>query len=320
MLHHIRRFLARQLSLKLHASIGCGVAVVLALLVHPVPASASAQTPVVLDASASSVTAWPSVRMLVEPAAGLDPRSALERLAEFTVPEGYPENLGRHDEAIWLHVPVQVAAGIARPWILDVNRASIDKVDVFLFRDGNLVQQAHTGTAVRLQERPRAARTPSAVLDLQPGARHELLLRVQSATPLILPIGFLDSEALHAREARMQLVQGLLAGITFCLLLYTIGHWVMLREVMFLYYMMVLIGTGMFFFSYNGLSAQHLWGEHVWLGEGEQPGIWLVGGEEITLEVRFEAFAAADDPVASPLPRTSESRPACPVQPESGSA
>lgn len=273
----------------------CLKLVLLALLQLTAAASAFAVQPLQLHDGVASAAVWPHLRMLVEPDEGLDASQALARLDEFKVPPGYSENLGRQKSAIWLHATIESDPGSSQTWTLDIDYGSIGELEVFVLREGRLTQHARTGSDMPLADRPRAARTPSVVLELQPGARHELLMRVRSGAPLILPISLLSHEALHAREARTQLVQGVLAGIAACLLIYTIGHWLILREVMFLYYAMVLIGTSSFFFSYHGLGAQHLWGASQWYTQSASAISLLlsVAGGALFIERVFDAAEIA---------------------------
>ena len=68
--------------------------------------------------------------------------------------------LGLRKEAVWLHVPLVVAAGSDGRWVLDIDYAVLNRVDVYLLYRGRLA--CHFG-------QPAAGVATSAE---QPNTRH----------------------------------------------------------------------------------------------------------------------------------------------------
>ena len=88
--------------------------------------------------------------------------------------------LGVRPDAVWLRAPLAVAPGSDRRWILDIDYAPINRIDVALATGGRIVQQAVLGNTQPFSQRPLLSRSHTMVLNLEPGARYELLLRVQA--------------------------------------------------------------------------------------------------------------------------------------------
>lgn len=228
-----------------------------------VPAAAQ---PVVLDARTRSVEVWPSVSVLSDPSHSMTLEQVLERRDDFVAPGGPQANLGPRQETVWLRVPVSLAATAPRRWVLSIDYASIDRLELYVPGGGSAVSAASVpivmGRAVPFSLHPLPSAWHAAAIELEPGGRHELLLRVRTNSSMVLPITLSTPQAFHAKEARAQVLQGLLAGAMLCLLLYSLSQWVSLRDNMFLSYAATIAGTGVFFVAYSGIGPQHLWGDH----------------------------------------------------------
>lgn len=233
---------------------------------------------IVLDASRGGLEAWPAVTILADPAGTLTADEARGREDDFVAPAAPRANLGARREPLWLKIPVSVPAGGPSRWMLSIDYASIDRIELFVDGGAQPDRRISLGRQLPYSQRPWPSSAHAAELDLVPGKSHDLLLRVQTTSTMVLPITLSTPEAFHAREVRDHLVQGLMAGAALCLLLYSLSQWVGLRDPMFLHYALTLAGTTLFFITYFGLGPPHLWGDNVWLTEHAPPLTVLLGG------------------------------------------
>ncbi|MGB7991262.1 MAG: diguanylate cyclase [Candidatus Methylophosphatis roskildensis] len=250
--------------------------VLLLLLLAAAPARATTPT-LVLDGD-DAIDAWPAVTMLADPGGALTLAQVLARRAEFVIPEAPHANLGVRREAVWLRVPLQVAAGGPTRWVLSVDYASIDRIELHLLGGTHPPLNVSLGRTLPFSQRAWPSSWHAATLDLEPGQIYELILRVQTTSTMVVPLTLSTPERFHAREARAQVLQGLMAGAALCLLLYSLTQWVGLRDAMFLHYSLTLAGTTVFFIAYFGLGPQHLWGDNAWLTTRAAPLAILLGG------------------------------------------
>jgi diguanylate cyclase len=211
------------------------------------------------------VDLWPAVTLLADPDGRWQLDDVLAHKAEFRRPGGRHANLGVRRDVVWLHVSLEPARGSNGRWLLDIDHASLDQVDVHLLADGRLLQSARLGDSQPFQARPLKTRSHVASLALRPGQPHELLLRVQTTSSMIVPVVLIKAERYHDREAGVQLLQGVMIGIGLCLLIYSVAQWLSLRDATFALYGLTVGSTTVFFFAYYGLGVQHLWGGSAWL-------------------------------------------------------
>lgn len=223
----------------------------------------------VLDSGQAARDPWPLVHRLFDAAGTLTAEQALAATGRFE-PAGPQVNLGRRSEALWLHLPLQ-PAGDPSVWWLAIDYASLDQIDLFLWRDGRLVQQARMGDHLMVAERPAETRQHAVALKLEASQRHELLLRVQTTSSMIVPLRLLRSAELVADEGRHQTVQGAAFGLGLVVLLYgLLGLW-LLRDPVFLWFALATAAATLFFAAYTGWAPLMLWPGSPWLTRNAAP-------------------------------------------------
>lgn len=221
--------------------------------------------PLVLAESQPVTLLWPALTMLSDP----DRRHTAEELLSggpaFGPMPATQGTLGVRPDAVWLRAPLAVAPGSEGRWILDIDYAPINRIDVALATGGRIVQQAVLGNTQPFSQRPLLSRSHTMVLNLEPSARYELLLRVQAQGAMILPITLNTPTALMGRALNEQMLQGVLTGLALCLLVYSLAQWVSLRDVLFIQYALLISGSLLFSLQFFGVGAQYLWTDNLWM-------------------------------------------------------
>jgi two-component system sensor histidine kinase/response regulator len=228
------------------------------------PAFAAGAAPnLVLDDATPHVEAWPAAGVLRDPAGTFTAAELLAAPQRFARPQGAYATLGMEKAVVWLRIPVQAAPASDGAWILKLDFGLLNRVELFLARDGRIERQALAGGA---QPSSGALGTPSPafVLRLEPGASYEVLLRIRTNGPKILPVSFEKPGAYAGATLNENLLQGILLGITICLLLYSLAQWFNLRETLFAKYALLVGSMTVYGLSWFGLGAHYLWGGHPW--------------------------------------------------------
>lgn len=228
-------------------------------------ASVQAQpAPLQLQAQQPAAGLWQALQMLPDPEQRYTAQELLQGGPAFGPMPPTQGTLGVRAEPVWLRIPLELAASAPGRWVLDIDYAPLQRIDLVLASGGRIVQQAALGSHVPFAQRPLPTRSHAVGLDLQPGVAYELLLRVQTQGAMVLPLR-LSPPAMHAEHAlREQMLQGLLTGLALCLWIYSLAQWINQREVLFLQYTLLISGSLLFSLHFFGVGAQYLWGGLPW--------------------------------------------------------
>ena len=235
------------------------------VLALPTTARGADLAPFVLPADARPVNVWSVAILLADPSLQWGMQDALARLPEFAEPPSRGGSLGVRKEAIWLRVPLMSRVASGNEWIVNIDFAVLNEVDIYLTKQGQLIQHAAPGNLRPYSERPLRGRTPAMTLDLAADTPYELLIRVQTSGAMILPITLSKTPYLVHRSLREQMFQGVLAGLALCLMVYSFTQWASQREKLFLYHCMLVVGSAGFWLQFFGVGTQFLWSDQLWI-------------------------------------------------------
>lgn len=221
--------------------------------------------PLQLQAGRPATDLWQALQMLPDPEQRHTAQDLLQGKAAFGPMPPTLGTLGVRAEPVWLRLPLELAGTAPGRWVLDIDYAPLQRIDLVLASKGRIVQQAALGSHVPFAQRPLPTRSHAVELELQPGTPYELLLRVQTQGAMVLPLS-LSPPVVHAEHAlREQMLQGLLTGLALCLWIYSLAQWVNQREVLFLQYTLLISGSLLFSLHFFGVGAQYLWGGLPWV-------------------------------------------------------
>lgn len=261
---HVRFWLlaAIQMSIRLFNS---RLAPLLLVLLVAMLSAKSWAGALLLDDRTPSIDAWPALTIMKDPAAVLTAEGVLARLNEFTPPTSAYAALGFSKDPIWLRVPLAVAPPSDGKWILDIDYALLNRVDVFLATNGKINRIAVLGNLQPLAQRPLMGRAPAVALDLSPGGNYELLMRVDSKSSLILPVHLSKPGAFHLRANQEFLLQGMLIAVGLCLLIFSLQQWLSLGDSVYGKYALLIVCSLLFTTHLFGLGGLYLWTDNPWL-------------------------------------------------------
>lgn len=212
-----------------------------------------------------TIEAWSAVSILADPSRALSVQDMLARPADFVRPPGTDGTLGVQADPMWLRIPVSVATTSDGIWVLDIDYPVLNRVEIYLTANGQVLRQATLGSLQPFSQRPLLSRSHSLGMQLRPGQSYDLLLRIETRGAMVLPITMNKPTAWHSRAMNEQMLQGILTGVALCLLIYSLAQWVNLRDVLFIQYALLLMGSLLFSLHLFGLGTQYLWRDNPWM-------------------------------------------------------
>ena len=239
--------------------------IALAALCAVALAARAAEPVLLIDGSTQRVEAWPAVTVLAEAEGEMDIAAAMAQADRFEAPRSAYATLGLRKTPMWLRIPLHWTGAGGPNWMLDIDYAVLNRVDAYLVREGQVVQRARLGNMQPFSQRPVPSRSHALPLELKPGIPHELYLRVQTQGAMILPITIMRPQVFHAEALDEHILQGLLAGLGLCLVIYSLVQWISTREPLFLKYALLTTGSLMFSVVQFGIGGMYLWRDQLWI-------------------------------------------------------
>jgi diguanylate cyclase (GGDEF)-like protein len=239
-----------------------GLALAWLLALAPLVQAAPA---LLIDGSSQRLEAWPSVTILPDPSREMDIDAVMSAADRFEAPRTAYATLGLRKEPVWLRLALSWTGGGGPNWMLDVDYPPLNRIDAYLVREGRVVQQARLGNMQPFAQRPVPSRSHVLPLELRPGVSHELYLRIETQGAMILPVTIMRPQVFHTESLDEHIVQGLLAGLGLCLVIYSLVQWRSTREPMFVKYAMLTTGSLMFSVVQFGIGGMYLWRDQLWI-------------------------------------------------------
>ncbi len=169
---------------------------------------------------------------------------------------------GINSGAIWLVANVLNPTDDTILRRVSVRTGWLEQVDFFFITEDRQPQHFIGGDSIPLDERSLAKRIPSADYPF-PSGETQLLLRIETADPMVVPLYFSSIADSHSRELSETALYSFVYGVMFALAAYNLMLFAGLRQRRYLFYSLY---TGSFVAttaSYNGIGMAMLWPEAV---------------------------------------------------------
>ncbi len=168
-------------------------------------------------------------------------------------------NFGLASSAHWLRFTVENKAGEERAWLLEVQAATVDHVDLYARDSSGRFHRFSAGDAVPMKEWEIRYRYPTFPLRIPPGETRTFFLRLESTGLIRAWLVIACEKEFLAQEFRSSVLFALFAGGVAIVILYNLMFWVTLRERIYLYYVLSTLSIGLLLAVFTGTAYQYLW-------------------------------------------------------------
>lgn len=201
---------------------------------------------------------WLEVMSEQGPPLNLDQvREELQRGAFSPAQEDAPK-FGIGARPVWLHLAVDNTSQHTESRRLQIETSWLDRIEVYHVHDGNPLTHQVAGDAHATATPPLPGLGYVFDLALSPG-RNDLLLRVETPDPMLIPIRLLDNPQIGALQRQYDYGYGLLYGFLLALIAYNAMLFVGLRERSYLDYTLYLGSFVLLNLSYTGHGYIWFW-------------------------------------------------------------
>ncbi|MEC7815236.1 MAG: EAL domain-containing protein [Pseudomonadota bacterium] len=171
------------------------------------------------------------------------------------LPERTP-NFGYIQDQIWLRFGVTNPGPIN---LLEISYPQLDAIDFYLLRNGELIQEVHTGDQYPFSERPVQHPHFLFPFTLDPEQSYEIVMRVATEGAMQIPLRLWNNRSyFESASVESQLHAGYY-GILITVICFNLFVFVALRESVYLLYVMSTLGYLLLVGSLNGMTYQVLW-------------------------------------------------------------
>ncbi|MFA0961206.1 7TM diverse intracellular signaling domain-containing protein [Roseivirga sp. BDSF3-8] len=173
--------------------------------------------------------------------------------------DGYPYT---HEGSVWTAMEIVNEGNTNAEVVLPVGNIP---VAVLYLPDG---RKLRTGVFLPVEERSYAFHSPIFSFTVAPG-RHSYFMKLQTKGRIAPPQSFtaelIPAKAQLQAERNRLFSQGLFIGIILVMALYNFSLYLTVRDISYLYYVLSIMGIGLYFMFYYGFTREYLWpGAPVW--------------------------------------------------------
>ena len=190
-----------------------------------------------------------------------------ETQLQWQAAEGSAVGLGFRSEPHWFRFELEpISAGAATRY-LHIPEALLNRIDVFMLRDGELVHQQSMGQDFPFDQRPVAHREFVMPVELSEELPTRFYVRIQANSSLQFEPIFWDPQAFSESTRQESIASGVFYGIMLMMLVYNLFTYFVVRDRSYLYYIFVVAVFMLFMGSLHGDTYQFLWPNRVWWNE-----------------------------------------------------
>jgi signal transduction histidine kinase/ActR/RegA family two-component response regulator len=169
-------------------------------------------------------------------------------------------NLGFTRDHCWFRLAVENRDPARTDWRLEIPYGLLGRLQVYVLDGQNaLLSEYRAGIDLPFQARPDHHALPAFPLTLPAGEPRTVLMLVDSAHSIQLPMQLLSSEHFHQQLQHRTLLQGLFFGGMLVMILYNLVLFFTIRERVYLLYVCWSLVVTLFMATLHGFSQQYLW-------------------------------------------------------------
>lgn len=181
--------------------------------------------------------------------------------------EGKTVSFGYLPYPLWLKIHIKPE--MAHTWHFTIRYLTIDYVDFYWTKDGELIKHDVSGDRVAYSERASKNREITTSIRLPSTDLVTLYVHVRTEGPMLLPFKIQNDEEFIAETSKVDFAFGMYYGLLFVMAVYNFILYFITRMSSYLYYVSYIVASLFSRAPFDGPGFQFLWPEHpdvnVWI-------------------------------------------------------
>lgn len=188
------------------------------------------------------------------------------REASFYFPDPPVYNLGFSDSVYWLKVNINDSHTLlSEHWIFSVEQPQLDSVIFYFPLHGGGYYEKKGGDTLPFREREIKSRVLNFTLPIHYDSSLPVYVRIQSTSSIRIPIYLSTIRLFLEKNSETKTVLGIYFGIIGVMAVYNLFIYFVLREKVYLYYVMAVLASLIYIVAFYGVGYKYLWSESVYI-------------------------------------------------------
>lgn len=169
-------------------------------------------------------------------------------------------HFGATGQAVWLRFEVQSQVDTPQRWLVAIPWTMLNHIELSLHHaDGRWSDIQRSGYDVAFRERFGEYRQYTLPIDLQPGERATVLMRVQTKYIAFVPLTLWSTSRFDQHDQQDTLGYGLAYGVLLAMLVYNLILYLFVRDRSYFYYVLYVLSIILYEAALTGFGERYLW-------------------------------------------------------------
>ncbi len=178
---------------------------------------------------------------------------------------------GFSNSSYWARIKIKSSLPKDATYYIELKYPMLDHVELYIQDDNNNVRKFIVGDHYPFHQRILEYTNFVFPVSLQPEKEITCYLLCRTTSSVNLPLVLLSPSALVKTTSLEHLMQGIYFGIVIVMILYNLFLFISIRDIIYLYYVLFILGFLFFQLSLNGFSFQYLWPDSIWWANNNLP-------------------------------------------------
>lgn len=173
-------------------------------------------------------------------------------------------NFGYTDAVYWVAFELTGTQPLPQDYLVEVQNAVLDYVDVYVYKRGKPVTQLNMGDRHEFSQRPIDHPNFVFPVEVTSAAVTQVYLRIATTSSMQIPIRIWDTKAFLANQYNEALLLSLFYGAILIMAIYNLLIFLSVRDISFLYYVCYCLSMLLLIAGIDGVTFKFLWPTATW--------------------------------------------------------